>query len=98
MKKIVSISLFSILLVGAMSLHLISAFPQEMNGISLAEIFTLSLASAEDEPKIPELPKDYESVTCTKTTTTDPDGQTSTTYHLVCYGKGCAVCKCPDNL
>jgi hypothetical protein len=91
MKRIIRITLFSILLAVAISSTLISALSQKMNGINLAEIYTLNLASAEDGPKYTVL---YYSVNCQRSTVTNSDGTTTTVHQVTCYGAGNNECKC----
>lgn len=95
MKKLIRISLFSMLLAGGIFSNLILALPQKMLGLNLAEILTINLAFAE-EPKI-EPAKGFESVTCTKTTEANGDGTTTTIHKVVCYGINTLECKCPGH-
>lgn len=94
MKLIIRIFLFALFFAGAISSTLMSGSNQKTNDVNLGEIYKMNRALAEDEPDIPDLPEDYEEVSCGDQTVTLQDGTTEIVHVVSCSGLGNVECEC----
>ena len=87
MKNIIKFALFSVFVAGVVILASTSGLSQKTNGVTLAGICKMTLASAEEDGC-------YETVKCGDVTKTNDDGTTETIHRVICYGDGALKCEC----